>query len=86
MQTQPTVLKLEGFKQKLTINTINLIGTGGKKINEKNNFSIDSKSLGSRATEILSLKRGAAAAAWYTDQSNTSRQIFNSGWEIKLAK
>ena len=46
-------------KHELTINTINLIGPGGKKTR----------------------KRGAAVA-WYTDQSNTSRRIFNSGQEI----
>ena len=46
----------------------------------------DFESLGSIATEILSRKRGAvaetAAWAWYADQSNTSRGIFNSRREI----
>ena len=69
-------------KNELTINTINLIGLGGKKSTKKyffHRFQIfDFESLGSIATEILSRKRGAAAAAWYADQSNTSRQIFNS--------
>ena len=77
-------------KNELTINTINLIGTLGKKIKTKTLFFhrlqiFDFESLGSSATEILSLKWAAAAAgteAWYTDQSNTSRRIFNSGREI----
>ena len=52
MQIQPMVLKLYGFKQKFTINTINLNGQGGKKkyfffLNTF--FPIDSKILISKA-------------------------------------
>ena len=41
----------------------------------------DFESLVSIATEILSRKRGTAAA-WYAEQSNTSRRIYSSGQEI----
>ena len=90
MQIQPTVLKLAFYiKNELTINTINLICPGGKKL-IKIYFSFhrfqffDFQSLGSIATEILSRKWGAAPA-WYTDQSNISRRIFNSGQEITFS-
>ena len=57
-----------------------------EKINKKIFFSLrfkifDFESLGLVATEILSLSP-VAAMAWYADQSNTSRWIFNSGRDI----
>ena len=63
----------------------NLIDPGGKTINDKTCFHrfqfFDFERLGSIATDILSRKRGAAAA-WYAGHSNTSLRIFNSGREI----
>ena len=78
-------------KNGLTINTINLIDPGRKtKINYKICFFhiqiFDVESLRSIATRILSLQCNTVAAVedvtWYAHQSNTSRQIFNSGQEI----
>ena len=74
-------------KNELTINTINLRGLGRKKNNKKyfffHRYQISYfKCLGSVATEILSHKRDTAAC--YTNQSNNSRRIFNSGREIKF--
>ena len=59
------------MKNELTINTINLIGPGGGIDNKKIffrgfQFVLIRKAIGSIASEILSLSRGAAEA-WYAD-------------------
>ena len=73
-------------KNELTINTINLIGPGGKKIIKKKLFFqgfqiYHFESVGSIASEILSLKCGMAMAeaVWYVDNPINLAQLSIQG-------